>query len=63
MGFPVTEDSKKSAKKVKCIHTNTAFFGTAKRDCHEDWNMGKCGWDQVASGPYPKGELMAVYIY
>lgn len=41
--FPLTPDSKLSANYVQCIHTNSIMFGTTKRDCHQDWNMGDCG--------------------
>lgn len=46
IGFPVTKDSKLSGTNVQCIHTNSLFFGTMKRDCHQDWNMGNCGMYQ-----------------
>lgn len=28
-----------------------------KRNCHQDWLMGRCGRVQVAAGPKPKGNL------
>lgn len=46
IGFPVTQDSKLSGTNVQCIHTNSMMCGTKKRDCHQDWNMGRCGYRQ-----------------
>lgn len=49
LGIPVawTKDSTLSAVNVQCIHTNSLFFGTTKRDCHQDWDMGNCGLHQT----------------
>ncbi|XP_055603067.1 uncharacterized protein LOC129751538 [Uranotaenia lowii] len=48
------KDPKMAAKMVQCIHTSNSL-GTVLRNCHVDWNMGNCGKDQPAAGPYPKG--------
>lgn len=61
VGFINLDDSKLSADNVQCIHTNSVGFGTLKRDCHQDWNMGSCGNYQAANGPYPKGEFDSIY--
>lgn len=34
------------------IHTSISK-GTVKRNCHQDWLMGRCGRVQVAAGPKP----------
>lgn len=36
------------------IHTSISK-GTMKRNCHQDWLMGRCGRIQEAAGPAPKG--------
>lgn len=38
------------------IHTSIAK-GTMKRNCHQDWLMGRCGRAQEAAGPTPRGKL------
>lgn len=38
----------------KGIHTSISK-GTMKRNCHQDWLMGRCGRTQEAAGPAPKG--------
>ncbi|CAG9808811.1 unnamed protein product [Chironomus riparius] len=43
-----------AAKNVQCIHTSSAK-GTMKRNCHQDWLMGKCGRSQDAAGIFPRG--------
>lgn len=43
-----------AAKNVQCIHTSSAK-GTVKRNCHQDWLMGKCGRKQDAAGFFPRG--------
>ncbi|XP_058822932.1 pancreatic triacylglycerol lipase-like [Topomyia yanbarensis] len=47
-------DPKQAAKGVQCIHTSSNL-GTHRRSCQTNWNMGKCGKEQVAAGPFPKG--------
>lgn len=37
------------------IHTSKGK-GTRKRNCHQDWLMGRCGQKQEAAGPAPKGK-------
>lgn len=37
-----------AAKNVQCIHTSY-FIGTERRECHQDWIMGKCGMCQPAT--------------
>lgn len=49
LGFPVTDASKDAGVNVQCIHTNSVFWGTKKRDCHQDWNMGNCGLIQSSN--------------
>lgn len=58
VGFPKTVESVHSARNVQCIHTNSGTYGTRKRDCHQDWNLGICGNFQVAHGKYPKGMII-----
>ncbi|CRL05724.1 CLUMA_CG018754, isoform A, partial [Clunio marinus] len=36
------------------IHTS-GNKGTIKRNCHQDWMMGRCGRVQEAAGPAPRG--------
>ncbi|XP_055634469.1 hepatic triacylglycerol lipase-like [Toxorhynchites rutilus septentrionalis] len=56
-------DPKLAAKKVQCIHTS-ANYGSRRRDCHINWNMGVCGRDQPAAGPFPKGSHgLCPYFY
>nr|XP_019527550.2 pancreatic triacylglycerol lipase-like [Aedes albopictus] len=56
-------DPKFAAKKVQCIHTSSDK-GTFRRECHQDWNMGNCGTNQLAAGPYPKGSHgLCPYFY
>lgn len=38
------------------IHTSISK-GTMKRNCHQDWLMGRCGRVQEAAGPRPKGKM------
>lgn len=66
MGFPLAliKDSKLAALLVQCIHTNSIGYGTPKRDCHVDWNMGNCGNSQAASGDPPLGSHgLCPYFY
>ncbi|XP_055535004.1 pancreatic triacylglycerol lipase-like [Wyeomyia smithii] len=52
-----------AAHNVQCIHTSN-LFGTFRRECHQDWNMGNCGHYQPAAGPYPKGSHgLCPYFY
>ncbi|XP_053685975.1 pancreatic lipase-related protein 2-like [Sabethes cyaneus] len=52
-----------AARNVQCIHTSS-LYGTFRRECHQDWNMGNCGRDQPAAGPYPKGSHgLCPYFY
>lgn len=44
-------DPKTAAKNVQCIHTSVPA-GTSKRDCHQDWLMGKCGLSQEAGNGF-----------
>ena len=39
------------------IHTSSAK-GTMKRNCHQDWLMGKCGRSQDAAGIFPRGKTV-----
>ncbi|XP_065080224.1 uncharacterized protein LOC135703043 [Ochlerotatus camptorhynchus] len=56
-------DPKQAAKSVQCIHTSE-IFGTARRDCHVSWSLGRCGRDQPAAGPFPKGSHgLCPYFY
>ena len=41
-------NSKAAAKNVQCIHTSSSK-GTWARDCHQNWNMGFCGQQQLAA--------------
>ncbi|KAG5674186.1 hypothetical protein PVAND_004169 [Polypedilum vanderplanki] len=43
-----------AAKNTQCIHTSS-MKGTLKRNCHQDWLMGKCGRAQEAAGVFPRG--------
>ncbi|XP_055691083.1 lipase member H-like [Lutzomyia longipalpis] len=62
-GFPNMPDPLVSAENVQCIHTSNDK-GTHKRNCHQNWNMGHCGWSQIAAGPYPKGSHgLCPYFY
>lgn len=66
MGFPLTflVDSKQSSDRLQCVHTNSDGWGTLKRDCHMDWNMGNCGNSQPASGAPPLGSHgLCPYFY
>lgn len=47
-------DPKESAKNVQCIHTS-ADAGTKQRNCHQDWNMGICGYHQIGAKKPPLG--------
>jgi hypothetical protein len=38
-----TVDPKLAAQNVECIHTSYDA-GTSERRCHQNWNMGCCGW-------------------
>ncbi|XP_055539473.1 lipase member H-like [Wyeomyia smithii] len=59
--FPL--DPKAAAKWIQCIHTSSKF-GTSRRNCHVNWNMGQCGKEQPASGRYPKGSHgLCPYFY
>lgn len=52
-----------SAKMVQCIHTSSDK-GTYKRDCHQNWMLGTCGWYQAAAGPPPLGSHgLCPYFY
>ncbi|XP_065084036.1 pancreatic lipase-related protein 2-like [Ochlerotatus camptorhynchus] len=56
-------EMKAAAKNIQCIHTSIDK-GTFRRECHQDWNMGNCGANQVAAGPYPKGSHgLCPYFY
>jgi hypothetical protein len=41
----------------KGIHTSINK-GTMKRNCHQDWLMGRCGRMQEAAGRPPHGSLI-----
>lgn len=43
-----------SARNVQCVHTSSDK-GTALRLCHQNWNMGRCGWSQPAAAAPPLG--------
>ncbi|CRL05725.1 CLUMA_CG018755, isoform A [Clunio marinus] len=47
-------DASLAAENVQCIHTSNTY-GTMKRNCTQNWNMGYCGWSQVGAMPFPKG--------
>lgn len=52
-----------SARNVQCIHTS-ADKGTALRLCHQNWNMGRCGWSQPAAAAPPFGSHgLCPYVY
>lgn len=52
-----------AAQNVQCIHTSYDK-GTALRNCHQNWNMGQCGWLQTAAGPPPFGSHgLCPYFY
>ncbi|XP_055539950.1 lipase member H-like [Wyeomyia smithii] len=56
-------DPTQAAKRVQCIHTSSNY-GTSKRNCHVDWDMGECGKSQIAAGPFPKGSHgLCPYFY
>ncbi|CAO1409365.1 unnamed protein product [Diamesa serratosioi] len=62
-GTLTTGDPKLAAKNVQCIHTSNDK-GTIKRDCHQNWLMGYCGFFQFAAGAYPKGSHgLCPYFY
>jgi hypothetical protein len=59
----ILRDPTLAAKNVQCIHTSNDK-GTNTRNCHQNWNMGGCGWWQAAAGPFPKGSHgLCPYIY
>lgn len=43
-----------SAQNVQCIHTSVDK-GTSKRQCHQNWMLGYCGWFQTAAAGPPMG--------
>ena len=43
------------------IHTSSAK-GTMKRNCHQDWLMGKCGRAQDAAGIFPRGKSTTIIV-
>lgn len=47
-------DPMSAAENVQCIHTSIDK-GTSRRQCHQNWMLGVCGWYQIASGPPPFG--------
>ncbi|XP_049540058.1 uncharacterized protein LOC125954092 [Anopheles darlingi] len=56
-------DPRLAAKNVQCIHTSDNY-GTRERNCHQNWNLGRCGKSQDAAGPYPKGSHgLCPYMY
>ncbi|XP_052873365.1 pancreatic lipase-related protein 2-like [Anopheles cruzii] len=64
-GDPVhlEKDPQEAAKTVQCIHTSDNY-GTSQRNCHQNWNLGRCGRWQDAAGPYPKGSHgLCPYMY
>lgn len=62
LGFPNAPDSKLSGTTVQCIHTDSIYFGTMKRDCHQDWNMGNCGLTQsIMSNTTSHGQCPLYY--
>jgi hypothetical protein len=51
------------AKNVQCIHTSSDK-GTYFRTCTQNFNLGVCGYWQVAQGPFPKGSHgLCPYMY
>lgn len=56
-------DTSEAAENVQCIHTSNTY-GTGKRNCTQNWNMGICGFAQVGASVYPKGSHgLCPYFY
>lgn len=52
-----------AANNVQCIHTSNTY-GSTKRNCTQNWNMGVCGYAQVGAMPFPKGSHgLCPYFY
>lgn len=64
-GFEINppSDASLAAVNVQCIHTSNAY-GTSKRNCSQNWNMGVCGYAQIGAMPFPKGSHgLCPYFY
>lgn len=56
-------DPEMAAKNVQCIHTSRDK-GTLVRNCHQDWLMGNCGYEQEAAAEPPFGSHgLCPYFY
>lgn len=56
-------DVSEAAQNVQCIHTSNSY-GTSRRNCTQNWNMGICGHSQLGAMPFPKGSHgLCPYFY
>ncbi|KAG5668494.1 hypothetical protein PVAND_016433 [Polypedilum vanderplanki] len=48
------ENAMVAADNVQCIHTSSNY-GTTFYNCHQNWRLGNCGWNQPGARSFPFG--------